>query len=176
MNFLQKKKNEFSEGEELIGEFFKEKGIDYKTEVELKNLKGDTAPKRIADFYLPKYKVFLEFFGRWNVSKGDKERYLEKKSVYNLNNIPCIYLYPENLGIINFLFKRRLRQLLKKRKDRKWQLVKFYWESFQEENIWGIVFILILIFAVKGVWGYTFAVLVFIFMVYEFLKKDILRY
>ena len=120
MNFLQKKKNEPSEGEELIGEFFKEKNIKYKPEFELKNLKEDTVSKRIADFYLPKYKVFLEFFGRWNVSEEAKEKYRAKKKVHYINDIPCIYLYPENLGILDFIFKRRLRKLLQSRKDRKW--------------------------------------------------------
>jgi len=175
MNFLQKKKNEPSEGEELIGEFFKEKNIKYKPEFELKNLKEDTVSKRIADFYLPKYKVFLEFFGRWNVSEEAKEKYRAKKKVYYINDIPCIYLYPENLGILDFIFKRRLRKLLQSRKDRKWQLIKFYWESFQEESIGGVVVILILIFGVKENWAYILSGLLFVFMIYDFLKNNIFK-
>ena len=107
-----------SEGEELIGEYLQEEGIKFKSEIKIENLKNDVIPYRKADFYLPQYKVYIEFFGRWNIEKN-KEKYREKKRIYELNNIPCIYLYPENLGTINFIFKRRLKDVLKKYKMNK---------------------------------------------------------
>ncbi len=130
-----------SEGEELIEEYLDEGAINFKPEVKIENLKGDSFPYRKVDFYLPQYKVYVEFFGRWNASKDAKNKYNEKKRVYELNNIPCVYLYPDNLGILNFIFKKRLKGVLKKHNMR-WQLFKINWDLFQEKH-----FIRILIFS-----------------------------
>lgn len=108
---MEKKK---SEGEEFIEDFLNFYFIKYNREVQLDNLKWDTKTHRIADFYLPKYKVYIEFFGQWNSSPENKERYKEKKEIYFKNNIPCIYFYPENLGILPFVFDKRLQIILEK--------------------------------------------------------------
>ncbi|MEK6835058.1 MAG: hypothetical protein AABX61_02225 [Nanoarchaeota archaeon] len=136
-----------SEGEELIEEYLNEEGINFKSEIKIENLKGDSFPYRKADFYLPQYKVYVEFFGRWNVSEDAKNKYREKKNVYEKNNVPCFYLYPDSLGILNFIFKRRLKEVLKKH-NKKWQLFKINWNLFQEKHGLGIlIFILLLIFS-----------------------------
>ena len=101
-----KQKREMSEGEELIKEFLEEENIKFGQEVEINNLMGDNKSIRKADFYLLKYKVYIEFLGKWNNLEHRRE-YIKKMNVYKENNIPCIYFYPENLGIIGFLFKRR---------------------------------------------------------------------
>src|SRR3989344_6070820 len=113
-----------SEGEEIIKEFFEEKSIDFKQQVKIEDLKNDDKPYRIADFYLPQYKVYVEFLGGWNFENARKE-YNKKKRVYEENNKPCIYLYPDNLGVMSFIFKRRLRKELRKHKNLRWQLIKF---------------------------------------------------
>lgn len=77
---------------------------------------GDSKAYRIADFYLPKYKIYLEYFGQWNKHEDANIRYKEKKKVYSMNDIPCIYLYPENLGIIEYTLDFRIKTELKKRK------------------------------------------------------------
>ena len=98
-----------SEGELFISEYLKSKNISFEREVRLNNLKFDDNFKyRDADFFLKKYGVYIEFNGRWNNSKEDRVRYRAKKEVYRKNNLPCIYLYPENLGIIDFVFTKRL--------------------------------------------------------------------
>lgn len=98
-----------SEGELFISEYLKFKNISFTREVRLHNLKYDDDFKyRDADFFLTKYGVYIEFNGRWNNTKEDRVRYRNKKEVYRKNNIPCIYLYPENLGIIDFVFTKRL--------------------------------------------------------------------
>jgi|TARA_B110000240_G_scaffold135738_1_gene150526 hypothetical protein len=105
-----------SEGELFISEYLKSKNISFKREVRLNNLKFDENFRyRDADFFLKKYGIYIEFNGRWNNSKEDRVRYRVKKEVYRKNNLPCIYLYPENLGIIDFVFTKRLIVELKKK-------------------------------------------------------------
>ncbi|MFH1399386.1 MAG: hypothetical protein ABIG95_04725 [Candidatus Woesearchaeota archaeon] len=95
-----------SEGEEFIKEFLEEKGISFEEQKKI-HLEGDSYSCRYVDFYLPFYEVYIEFLGRQNNQK-DRERYLEKKIVYAKNTVPCIYIYPENLGILKFIFRKRL--------------------------------------------------------------------
>lgn len=157
--------NERSEGEVLIEEYLEEKNIDYDPEVEIHNLKDDEAKFRVADFYLPQYKVYMEFFGRWNVSEKAKNKYREKIRVYKENKIPCIYLYPDNLGILDFIFPKRLRQTLKIHKLKsqlfKYNLGEFFKLSttnivivtvalilFKEDKTARIIFILLLLFVI----------------------------
>jgi len=140
--------NKRSDGEELIEEYLDSESIKFKPEVKITNLKGDKLPYRKADFYLPQYKTYVEFFGLWNIEKN-KQQYREKKKIYAENNIPCVYLYPDNLGILNFIFKRRLKNELKKHKM-KWQLFKINWNIFQEKHLlWILVFILLTFFIDK---------------------------
>ncbi len=106
--------NEPSEGEVFLREFLSDEGIKFQTEVRLPPLKNDTKSFRIADFYLPRLKVYIEFLGRWNRSEEDKNKYREKIKVYEQNKIPCMFIYPENLGIIHYTFRYRLRQILTK--------------------------------------------------------------
>ncbi|MCK5149558.1 hypothetical protein KAJ87_01385 [Candidatus Pacearchaeota archaeon] len=170
-----KKRNPKSEGEELIGEFFTENDIKFEEEKEILNLKGDKFQKRVADFYLPKYKVYVEFFGQWNVSDFHKNRYKNKKYVYKENNVSCIYLYPDNLGILNFIFKRRLKDVLRSHKNRKKELYKFYFDNFLEKSGISILIIFILIFAVGNFWAYVGSGVLFLGTVYEFFIKEILK-
>jgi hypothetical protein len=139
-------KNKRSDGEELIEEYLDAEDIHFKPEVKINNLKGDKFPYRKADFYLTQYKVYVEFLGRWNVESNRKE-YKEKMRIYKENNIPCVYLYPDNLGILNFIFKRRLKKELKKH-DMKWQLIKVNWSLFQEKYGLGILFFIVLFFLI----------------------------
>lgn len=126
-----------SEGEKFIGEFFYSEGIDFDTEVPLNSLKQDTKAFRKADFYLINYKVYVEFFGRWNSSDEDKRKYREKMRVYNINNIPCIYLFPENLGIIHYSFRYRLRRVLKNHNMKK-ELFHFNLKQFIDDKLSSI--------------------------------------
>lgn len=118
MNIYNNKKiKKASEGELFISEYLKFKNISFEREVRLHDLKFDNDYKyRDVDFFLNKYNVYIEFNGRWNNSKEDRVRYRAKKEVYWKNNLPCIYLYPENLGIIDFVFTKRLIEELQKKK------------------------------------------------------------
>lgn len=144
---MEKNKNP-SEGELFISEYLKFTGITFEREVRLNNLKYDPDYKyRDADFYLKKYGVYIEFNGRWNNSKEDRVRYRVKKEVYRKNNVPCIYLYPENLGIIDFVFTKRLIEELQKKSMTK-QLRLFQLKRFIDNRgglfIWLFLSILVL--------------------------------
>ena len=123
-NKMYNNADEITEGEEFIAHFLRSDWIKFHTQVKIENLKDDIKSFRMADFYLPNYKIYIEFFGRWNVSEEDKAKYRKKKKVYSKNNIPCIYIYPENLGTIGYTFDYRLiKELNKYNMDR--QLLRY---------------------------------------------------
>lgn len=168
------KNNGPTEGEIFIAEYLKYKEISFEQEVVLRDLKDDPSHKtRRADFYLKNYKVYLEFNGRWNNTKEDRERYKEKKAVYAKNNIPCIYLYPENLGIIDYVFTKRMIELLQKQSMKK-ELRLFQLKRFIEERgsifIW--LFLSVLVYSGDFSWEndsttLIACIIVFVFQLYR---------
>ncbi|WP_321289391.1 hypothetical protein [uncultured Sunxiuqinia sp.] len=103
-----------SEGELFLEHFFKKEKIKATQQEPIRNLNNDSKSYRIADFDLPQYKIYVEFQGLWNNTKVDRERYKEKMKVYHSNGVKCLYLYPENLGIIDYVFHARMLETLKK--------------------------------------------------------------
>ena len=151
--------NEPSEGEIFLREFLTDEGIKFETEVRLPPLKNDNKSFRIADFYLPRYKVYIEFFGRWNRSEEDKNKYKEKMKAYEQNRVPCMFIYPENLGIIHYTFRYRLRQILKKHNLAK-ELFRFNLYSLLYDRLgsffWLLIVLTIIGFTVLGQKGEYF--------------------
>ncbi len=143
------KKRKLSEGEKFISEYFKYSGIDYDCNVKLNDLKYDNKGYREPDFYLPKYKTYVEFNGKWNTSDAEKQRYREKKSVYYKNRIPCVYLFPENLGIIDFVFTNRLINEMKKHSLKR-ELLKFQTKRLIDDRGSLFFWILLSIFVLFG--------------------------
>lgn len=172
-----KKIKEPSEGELFISEYLKFKNISFEREVRLNNLKYDVDFKyRDADFFLNKYGVYIEFNGRWNNTKDDRVRYRIKKEVYRKNNLPCIYLYPENLGIIDFVFTKRLIVELQKKSMKK-ELRFFQLKRLIDDRgslfIW--LFLSILVYAGNYNWQEDSSILsicigVFAFQIYRLVK------
>ncbi len=110
-----KKKEYISLGEDIVEHYLINniKFIRYKKEYEIKDLKGDhNYSLRRADFYLPWFNLYIEFEGKWNVPDGRK-RYLEKRAIYKANKKPCVFLYPDNLGTLEYVFPRRVADVLK---------------------------------------------------------------
>jgi hypothetical protein len=148
-----------TEGEAMIGDILFHLNIKFEEQKEIHGLKNDSKSFRIADFYLPKFEVYLEFLGKWDSPEG-KEEYKHKMAVYKSNNIPCIYIYPENLGAFPWIFAERLRaELLRYKKDRllwKFEIWEFWhiaWYFYVisglifyiTDNIWIRIFIILLI-------------------------------
>jgi len=135
-----------TEGEEFIREFLYDRGITFEAHKVIEDLKGDSKSHREADFHLTKFDIYIEFFGQWNQGEEHKQRYRKKKQVYHNNNIPCIYIYSENLGIMDYLFNARVLKELK-RTNRKKGLLRFRWYLFKGDRalkngliIWAILF------------------------------------
>lgn len=155
-----------TEGEKYIKEFFKEAGIKYDQQIPIRNLSHDTKAHRVADFYLPKYNVYVEFFGHWNTSEEHKENYRIKKRVYRQNHIPCVFLYPENLGYIDFAFDNRIMETLIENhqeqslnKYKKWKFLKG-----AQDNIIGLIVCVIAYVIMLATKEEGKAVIIFIFL------------
>lgn len=104
--------SEKSEGEEYIAEYFDAIEIEYRRQHVIEGLDDEYANYRVADFYLPGYKVMVEFAGRWNRSEEERERYRHKKEVFKGNGIACLWIYPDNLGVLHYIFHKRLESVL----------------------------------------------------------------
>ena len=120
-----------TEGEEFIAIFLEESGIEYRQEELIEDLTGDSKDHRKADFYLPRYNMYIEYFGQWN-SENQKARYREKRKVYIDNKIPCIILYPENLGILDFVFHKRIEYVFNRYKMEK-ERRKYYFDLIKTD-------------------------------------------
>jgi len=160
-----------TEGEIYIKDFFREAGIKCEHQVPIRNLSYDSKAHRVADFYIPKYDVYIEFLGKWNTNEEYRNIYREKIKVFKQNHIPCIFLYPENLGYIHFVFDHRMIEVLKENykeneliRYRKWKFLKG-----TKDNFWGIllsVVVLLLMYFTKEE-GKALLWLLFIYNIYR---------
>ena len=121
--------NEETVGEDLIADFFEEKGIKAKRYPTLPRLDDDAKWFRKPDFYLPEYKVYVEFLGQWDKPEHQK-RYKQKMAVYHKNKIP------------------RLREVLLKY-NKRWTLLKYECGNYIAEYSLRLVGIGFLIYFIK---------------------------
>jgi len=142
-----------TEGEEFIEEYFVANKIKYKPQQAINGLNNDTKNHRVADFFLPEYNVYVEFFGQWNIDIH-KERYREKKRVYYNNQIPCILLYPENLGLIEFIFEKRLISTLKYYKYES-ELRKYRYKLLFQNKLQNLILVAFGILCIFGSYPWT---------------------
>lgn len=107
-----------SKAEKMIADYFYRSNIGYEYEKVAKThawLFG----KKISrpDFYLPDYNVYIEYWGMIDVDKKRKRsEYLRnmkwKMSQYHKNKIKFISIYPNNLGNINWIFKKKFKEVM----------------------------------------------------------------
>ena len=101
--------NKESDGERAVRVALEDLGIKYEQEKEIQFL------NRRADFFLPRYNVYIEYLGGWD-KKGQEERdkerqrYNEKKDAYSLNEIKCIWIFPNQLNYVTNVIKKGLEQ------------------------------------------------------------------
>jgi hypothetical protein len=137
-----------SSEELFIDDFLDKNYFDFEAEKVLPKLKGDEEFKyRRADFYLKNYKVYIEYFGLYNSTKEKRAEYDKKVEVYIKNNIPTVFLYPHELGIIEYSFHVKLLRILKLKKfNFKKQLFMYRLKRFVEHNAKANILALIISF------------------------------
>ena len=110
---------EETSGERAVKAELRHLKIDFEQEKVIHNLTGDTTKtnSRRADFYLPKYDLYIEYFGSVGHDEDNQEhidRYDEKIRVYKENNIKCIYVYPRHLNGLGFYLKKQIKRFSNK--------------------------------------------------------------
>ena len=105
--------NKESDGERAVRVALDDLGIKYEQEKEIHFLKGDFHNSRRADFFLPRYNVYIEYLGGWDKKEQEerakeRQRYNEKKDAYNLNEIKCIWIFPNQLNYVSNVIKKGL--------------------------------------------------------------------
>lgn len=118
----------------FIENFLKKNRIKFKTEFPIVDIKGGSNNYRKADFYLTNLKIYVEYFGWYNKSKEDRERCDSKAKEYIYNNLPTIFLYPHELGFLEYAFHTKLIKVLKiekfKLRKQRWRyLMQRYWHN-----------------------------------------------
>jgi hypothetical protein len=110
------------------------------------------------------------------LKEEDRVRYRVKKEVYRKNNLPCIYLYPENLGIIGFVFTKRLIVELQKKSMTK-ELRFFQLKRFIDDrgSLFILIFLSILVYNGDFNWEENSTTLyvcigVFVYQIYRLIK------
>ena len=129
--------NEETTGEDFIADFLDEKVIKFKRYPKIEGLSDDDRFFREADFYLQEYKVYVEFLGQWQNPEHQK-RYRQKMAVYAKNRIPCVYLWPDNLGTLEWILNRRIKEVLLKY-NKKFLLLKLLWHEYMKKRGLGIL-------------------------------------
>jgi hypothetical protein len=119
-------------GEEFLTDFFDTMEIKHEPQLKITDLVGDDKQYRIADFYLPEYDTYVEFLGSW-ADPVRRDEYNKKRKVYHANKKSCVYIYPDNLGIIKYVFDKNLQIELAKRNDKKF-LMRYRWFKFKKSD------------------------------------------
>ena len=178
-----------SSEELFIANFLEEKEFKFEKEVILNNLKDDDKTFRRADFYLTNYKIYVEYFGNYNTTKERRAEYDKKVQVYLKNGIPTVFIYPHELGFLDYAFHSKIIKVLKIKKfnlDK--QLLRYKIKRyFEKEGFNNSIMLLTSIITIaaliyrrdleKNLLAYIFmaGVILFCFSL-GFFIKDIIKY
>lgn len=105
-----------SKSEKFIADYFYQNGIQYRYERPARTRGIDSKHISKPDFYLEDYHVYVEYWGLVNI-KNDrkKESYIRtmkwKMAQYHNNNIKFISIYPDNLNNLDWIFRRKLKEV-----------------------------------------------------------------
>jgi len=102
-----------SNEEKFVQHYLESNNIKHKPQFRLNNLKGDEKfSYRDVDFFLPKFGVYVEYYGWYNKSKHHREQYDIKTQIYIKNDLPTIVIYPHELGFLDYAFHTKMIKLL----------------------------------------------------------------
>ena len=111
------KENSQSNVEELfIAAFLMESGLKCETEAPLYNLEGDTRKIRKADFKLTNLGVYVEYFGQYSASEEKRAECDKKAELFIKNNIPAVFLYPQELEHLEYALHFKILEVLERQK------------------------------------------------------------
>ena len=99
----------------------------------------------------------------------------KKKEIYEKNNIPCVYLYPDNLGILEFIFRKRIRNVLKKHPELKFQRFKYNLNILIEKHSLELIVIGLLIYFIKDIKAKIIFSAIFIYALYSGIKSTFFK-
>ncbi len=108
-----------TEGETVVKNALRDLDIRYVPEYIIDGLVDDTKTYRLADFYLPKEDIYIEFNGSGELIEDpvQKEehvkRYAEKRRVYKKNGFRLIEIYPTQLGACQKVLSEAISQWIK---------------------------------------------------------------
>ncbi len=111
-----------SGGEKMIADYFYNNNIRYVYEKPAMSAASSSFSngqrRKISrpDFYLLDYDVYVEYWGMVNTDHDDtRQEYIKgmewKMAKYHENGIKFISVYPEDLGNLDLLFRKRLREI-----------------------------------------------------------------
>lgn len=128
---LKKKSNsikptEPSKEQLFVQYYLDNRGIKYKTEYRIDNLVGDVKLHRKVDFYLPKLNIYVEYCGWYNKSKKHRTDYDIKANVYFSNDMPSVFIYPHELGFLDYALHNKILKVLRLSKFKKNRKTKIF--------------------------------------------------
>ena len=101
-----------SKKESILANYLKSKNIEYEYEREI-NVDGK---KMLTDFYLPKYDIYIEYWGldklENKTGKEYRKRKAEKIELYDNSNLKLISIDENDLKDIDEVFPKKLEFLL----------------------------------------------------------------
>lgn len=114
--------NHESDGERAVCAALKNLNIKYEQEKVIDFLEKDTKKYRVADFFLPKYNLYIEYLGGWDKKNPEhrameRRRYGHKKYVYRKNAVRCIWIYPNQLNYVSSVIMNSIESFQKKKKE-----------------------------------------------------------
>jgi len=105
-------------GEKIIQSVLEKLGLSYSTKVKLSHLVLDPKKYRQPDFYLPDYRLYIEYFSTWDakmLKEKERAKCLEKQRIYIANNMEVLYIYPKDLPRAETLIKQRIKTLMERK-------------------------------------------------------------
>lgn len=108
-----------SREELFVGNYFDSMGIKYTEQFKTPKLEGDSKKFRKIDFKLTNLKVFVEYCGLYNASSANKEEYDKKFWIFVKNDMPSVFLYPHELGFLDYAFHTKILKVMRHAKFKK---------------------------------------------------------
>jgi hypothetical protein len=105
-----------SYSEKILTDYFIRNNINYVYEPEVTSKSFFKTRIGLADFYLPDYDTYVEFWGLVNADdKWTRERYVKrmkkKMAQYYSNDIKFISIYPDNLTNLDWIFRTKFKKV-----------------------------------------------------------------